>query len=138
MSGISPNIPPFVLLFDGVCNLCNTGVGFVLDHEQSPLLRFASMQSNFGKSALTSHRFPECPSSIVLIESERVYTQSTAICRLMRYLRAPWHLLAFAIVIPAPIRDLIYDWIARNRYQWFGKLESCRVATSALANRFLD
>ena len=74
---------------------------------------------------------------MVLWEGGRFFTNSTAVCRVMRYLRRPWRWLGMAMVIPAPIRDFVYLWIADRRYQWFGKLESCRVATGELAGRFL-
>jgi predicted DCC family thiol-disulfide oxidoreductase YuxK len=74
---------------------------------------------------------------MVLIEDGKCFTSSTALCRVTRYLRRPWRWLRIAIVIPAPLRDVIYQWIADHRYKWFGRLDRCRVATAELAGRFL-
>lgn len=142
--------PGPVVLFDGVCNLCDRTIQFIVDHERSASLRFASLQSDaahdliekaFGsdeaKHLLGEIRGERGPDSVVLVDGERGYTHSTAALRIARHLRAPYRwLFAFAIV-PRPIRDLVYRWIARNRYRWFGKSETCRVPTPELRARFL-
>ncbi len=139
-----------VVLFDGVCNLCDRTIQFIVDHERSASLRFASLQSDvahdliekaFGSDeaerllgGMGEGRGPE---SVVLVDGERGYTHSTAALRIAGHLRAPYRwLVAFAIV-PRPIRDVVYRWIARNRYRWFGKSETCRVPTPELRARFL-
>jgi predicted DCC family thiol-disulfide oxidoreductase YuxK len=128
---------PPILLFDGVCNLCNAGVQFILKHESAPILRFAAMQSNSGRKILESNGIGQFPSSMILLENNQIYVRSTAVCLLMRYLRPPWRCLAWAILIPAPIRDWIYDWIATHRYGWFGKTEECQLPTEADRSRFI-
>jgi predicted DCC family thiol-disulfide oxidoreductase YuxK len=139
-----------VVLFDGLCNLCNGSIQFVVDHERAPSLRFAPLQSDLAKELLES-AFGEAearrliggatgegdPDSIVLVDGARGWTHSTAALHIARHLRAPWRWLAALILVPRPLRDLVYWWIGRNRYRWFGKSETCRVPTPELRARFL-
>lgn len=130
-----------VVLFDGVCNLCNAWVNFVLDRERGGELRFASLQSPAARALLAEHgrAVPEGdPESIVVVEDGRVYERSTAALRVFRRLRWPWRALAAFVVVPRPLRDVIYRWIARNRYRWFGKSDVCRVPTPELRARFME
>ena len=140
-----------VVLFDGVCNLCNASVGFVLDHERAPELRFAPLQSDAARrlleQAVGSERARElqagtggddAPGSVVLVEDARAWTGSTAALRIARRLRAPWRWLFAFVVVPRPIRDLVYALVAKNRYRWFGKTAACRVPTPELRARFLE
>ncbi len=139
-----------VVLFDGVCNLCNGSVQFVIDHERAPELRFAAIQSELAKKLLASAFGAEeaerlrkgadgkgDPDSIVMVEAGRGFTHSTAALRIARHLRAPWRWLAVFAVVPRPIRDFVYRWIAKNRYRWFGSTETCRIPTPELRARFL-
>jgi predicted DCC family thiol-disulfide oxidoreductase YuxK len=139
-----------VVLFDGVCNLCNGVVQFIIDHERTPKVRFAALQSEHAAQLLTDvfgdERANELrrgaanegdPDSIVLVESGRGYSHSTAALRIARYLRAPYRWLFWLVVFPRPLRDVVYRFIARNRYRWFGKSETCRVPTPELRARFL-
>jgi predicted DCC family thiol-disulfide oxidoreductase YuxK len=130
-----------VVLFDGVCNLCNSSVNFVIDHERDRDVRFASLQSEAGSELLerVGRKLPEGdPESIVVVEGGRVFERSAAILRIARHLRWPWRVLAaMAVVVPRPLRDVVYRWIARNRYRWFGKSDVCRVPTPELRERFL-
>lgn len=139
-----------VVLFDGVCNLCNGAVQFVIDHERAPSLRFAPLQSDLAKDLLVEAFGAEeadrlrkgstgegSPDSIVVIEASRGWTHSTAALRIARHLRAPYRWVAAFIIVPRPVRDLVYRWIARNRYRWFGQSETCRIPTPELKARFL-
>ncbi|AKU98967.1 hypothetical protein AKJ09_05631 [Labilithrix luteola] len=136
-----------VLLFDGTCNLCNGSVQFILDHERGPELRFAPLQSDVARSllrdAVGEARTRELaapdrdPGSMILLERGHAYLQSTGALRTARYLRAPWRFGTLMLLVPRPLRDLVYRWIAKNRYRWFGKSESCRVPTPELRARFL-
>lgn len=139
-----------VVLFDGVCNLCDRTIQFIVDHERSASLRFASLQSDiahdliekaFGsdeaKRLLGGIREGRGPDSVVLVDGDRGYTHSTAALRIARHLRAPYRWLGAFAIVPRPIRDVVYRWIARNRYRWFGKSETCRVPTPELRARFL-
>lgn len=129
-----------VVLFDGVCNLCNATVNFIIDRDPAAELRFASLQSPEGRKLLAAvgHRVPEGdPESILFVDRGRVYERSGAALRIARRLSGAWSLLAVLLVIPAPLRDLVYRWIAANRYRWFGKSDVCRVPTPELRDRFL-
>ena len=125
-----------VVLFDGVCNLCNGSVVFIIQRDRRGVFRFAALQSPAAASLL-GERARTLPDSLVLIENGRVYTQSTAVLRVARRLRQPWPLVSALIVLPAPLRDWLYAWIARNRYRWFGRREVCMVPTPELQARFL-
>ncbi len=136
-----------VLVFDGVCNLCNWGVGFILRHERPALseaqrLRFAPLQSAAASRTLASAGVSD-PASlgetmIIIDDDGRVLTRSDAAVRIARTLRAPWRWAAIAGVVPRFLRDPLYGFIARNRYRWFGKRDRCMVPTEAVRGRFLD
>ena len=127
------------MLFDGDCNLCNGAVQFVLRRDPRAVFHFASLQSAVGRQLLASvGAKATLPDSIVLVANGCVTWKSTAALRIARRLRWPWPLLAVAFVVPRPLRDLVYDWIARHRYRWFGKRAQCLVPTPALRARFLD
>ncbi|OAS13381.1 thiol-disulfide oxidoreductase DCC family protein [Paenibacillus oryzisoli] len=128
-----------VILFDGVCLLCNSAVQFILRNDPNGVFRFASLQSETGQRLLAEHKLPlDQLSTIVLIEDGRSYTRSSAALRISRRLRGAWPLAYAAIVIPAPIRNLGYSFIARNRYRWFGKTEHCMLPKPEHKGRFLD
>jgi predicted DCC family thiol-disulfide oxidoreductase YuxK len=149
--------PSAIVLFDGVCNLCNGAVQFVLDHERtcSPgsadqPLRFAALQSEAARKVLESAVSADEaarlrtgnvdggePPSIVLVEGGRAYVRSTAALRIARYLRAPWRWVSVLLVVPRTLRDPVYRVIARYRYRWFGRSETCRVPEPELRERFL-
>jgi predicted DCC family thiol-disulfide oxidoreductase YuxK len=139
-----------VILFDGTCNFCDGAVHFVVDHERGSTLRFAALQSEAGTALLDRSTTPEHakelrrgatgdgdPDSVALVENGVLYTHSTAALRITRYLRWPYRWLALFRIVPRPIRDAVYRWFARHRYQWFGKTASCRVPTPELRARFL-
>jgi predicted DCC family thiol-disulfide oxidoreductase YuxK len=130
-----------VVLFDGVCNLCNFAVQFILDRDPFATFRFASLQSAAAAGLLGAFGIPAPvgdPESLVLIDDGKVYQSSTAALRIARRLRGIWKLAYALIVIPPFARDAIYRWIARNRYRWFGKADQCRVPTPELRARFLS
>ena len=130
---------PLLVLFDGVCNFCNASVNFIIEHDPAERFRFAPLQSALGQQQLA--RFDLLRhniDSVVLVEGDRCYIKSTAALRVARWLTMPWPLLSLLIVLPAGLRDLAYDWLARNRYRWFGRSESCRMPTPELRRRFLD
>ena len=128
---------PAIVLFDGVCNLCNASVNFILDRDKQGVFRFAALQSDVGKKLIASCTDDSFPDSVVLFENHQIYTESTAILRICRRLGFPWQLLYFLIFIPAFLRDPVYRWIARHRYRWFGKRDVCLVPTPELHDRFL-
>ena len=127
-----------VLLFDGVCNLCNASVNFVIDRDPHAVFRFAALQSDEAKPLLRQVGLDEDHlESLVLIEDGKAYTSSTAALRVAGRLPGLWPLLHVLLLVPKPVRDLVYDWVARHRYRWFGQRESCRMPTPDLQARFL-
>src|SRR6476620_9106632 len=115
-----------VIIFDGVCNLCNSSVAFIIKHDPNAVFRFIPSQAGSVASVLTEKNDP-APDSIILLENNRTYTRSTAALRIARRLSGPVKLLYGFIIVPAFIRNAVYDLIARNRYKWFGKKEQCMV-----------
>jgi predicted DCC family thiol-disulfide oxidoreductase YuxK len=127
-----------IVLFDGVCNLCNGSVQFILRHDPAARFRFASLQSPVGQELLTRFGMdPKLLDSVVLVEGDRWFKESDAALRIARGMSGGWKALAVLGVIPRPIRDAAYRLIARNRYRWFGKQETCWLPTPELRGRFL-
>ena len=127
------------VLFDGVCNLCNASVNFIIDHDPGEYFQFASLQSEEAEELLAMcSDGPVTLETIVLIENGTCYDRSTAVLRIARRLSGVWSLAYAFMLIPRPLRDAVYDRIARSRYDWFGKRESCRVPTPDLEDRFLE
>lgn len=130
---------PPVVLFDGVCNLCNHSVQFIIARDPSARFRFATLDSAVARSLLDQLGGRETlPDSIVLMDGGQLYTRSSAALRIARGLRFPWPLLYGLMVVPRPLRDMLYDLVARNRYRWFGKRDACMMPTPELKARFLD
>ena len=128
-----------VILFDGVCNLCNGAVQFVIKHDANKQFRFASLQSEFGQKILLKNGFDtESLKSFILIENNKIYTKSTAALRVAKKLNAGWPLLYGFIIIPSFIRNGVYNFIAKNRYKWFGKQDACWMPTPDLKSRFIN
>lgn len=128
-----------IILFDGVCNLCNHAVIFVIDRDAKKRFRFASLQSSVGQDLLKRFQLPfHAMNSLVLIRNDKAYLKSTGALEIARKLQGLWSLAYFFIIIPSPIRDFIYDIIAKYRYKMFGKSESCRYPSEELKLRFID
>ena len=127
-----------VVFFDGVCNLCNGAVDFIIERDSEGGFRFSSLQSEYAQRTLPASDVVGEPSSIVLSENGKLYRRSTAALRIARKLGGLWPLMYVFIVVPPPIRDLVYRLIATYRYSWFGRSESCRVPTPELQARFID
>jgi predicted DCC family thiol-disulfide oxidoreductase YuxK len=128
-----------LILFDGVCNLCNGAVRFVIARDPSARFHFGALQSDAARRMLRErYTLPTVPDSIVLLDESGVFTRSDAALRVARELRFPWPLAYGLIVVPRPLRDWVYDIVARNRYAWFGKRDVCMVPTPELRARFLD
>lgn len=127
-----------VILFDGVCSLCNASIDFVLKRDNKDLFRVGALQQGEGKKLLSRFEAPpEYLDSLVLIEGDRIYFRSTAALRIAKKLPGLWPLLYGLIVLPRPIRDGVYDWIGRNRYRWFGRKNTCRLPTPGEKAKFL-
>jgi predicted DCC family thiol-disulfide oxidoreductase YuxK len=127
-----------VLFFDGVCNLCNASVQRVIKADPQAIFRFAALQSDTAKVLLADTPLRAADlKSVILWHRGKYYTQSDAILETARLLGGAWQLLYLFKVVPQWIRNPIYDWIARNRYRWFGQQATCMVPSSDLKNRFL-
>ncbi|WPP51147.1 thiol-disulfide oxidoreductase DCC family protein [Catalinimonas niigatensis] len=128
-----------IILFDGVCNLCNHAVIFIIDRDQKKKYRFASLQSSVGQLLLTQYQIPTYSiDSVILISNGKAYKKSTAALKIARQLDRLWPLTYMLIIIPTFIRDIFYNIIAKYRYKIFGKTESCRYPSEHLKFRFLD
>ena len=127
-----------ILLFDGHCNLCNAWVKFIVKRNTAKTIRFASLQSGAGMRLLEEHKIDaNYIDSLVLFEEERFSVSSNAALRTLSYLDGWQKHLIFLAVVPRPLRDLVYRFIARNRYKWFGRREQCMIPTAELVQRFL-
>lgn len=133
------NVSHPVVLFDGVCNLCNRSVQFIIRRDKKDLFRFAALQGKTGQEILSRHGLPaDAFNSFILVDGDKIYTHSTGALRMLKILGLPWSVLYVYIIVPRFFRDGVYNWIARNRYRWFGRKESCMIPTPALKNKFLD
>jgi len=127
-----------ILLFDGHCNLCNAWVNFIVKRDSSSTIRFASLQSLAGKRLLEEHKISSnYIDSLVFFEEDKVSVSSTAALRILSYLDGWERHLIYLTFLPRPLRDLVYRFIAKNRYRWFGRREQCMVPTVELNKRFL-
>lgn len=128
-----------IILFDGVCNLCNNSVQFIIKRDKKKRHLFTSLQSDAARDILLQFQLKNSEmNSIILIENGKVYQKSDSILKIIRHLPYPWKLSYGLIVIPRFIRDFMYRIIAQNRYKWFGKRDTCMAPTKELKNRFLD
>ncbi|MEM9984506.1 MAG: thiol-disulfide oxidoreductase DCC family protein [Bacteroidota bacterium] len=120
-----------VVIFDGVCNLCNASVDFIIRQDKKGKIKVTANQHDAGQQILLENGLrPEQVETLYLLENGKLYDRSTAALGIARQLGFPWSLAYVFIVIPKPIRDGVYRWIARNRYRWFGKKDSCRLPTA--------
>ena len=127
-----------VIVFDGVCNFCNAFVNFVLDRDSKHLFKFGTLQSQPAQEILRHFQLPiEEYETFLLIDQGKLFTKSTAAIKILRHLGIPRSLFRIFMMIPRQIRDPFYDFVARHRYQWMGKSDSCRVPTQQELNRFV-
>ena len=127
------------MLFDGVCNLCNGAVNFIIDHDPKSKFKFAALQSDFGQEQLQLLGFDQKEfDSLVLLSKGKVYKKSSAALRIAKKLSGLYPLLYGFIILPSFIRDGVYNIIAKNRYKWFGKQDACRIPTPDLKARFVE
>lgn len=128
-----------IIFFDGVCNFCNYWANFALKHNKKQNLYFAPLQSEFAIKILKEYGYQTTAlTSVVFLTNNKLYTQSSATFRIAKELSYPWKLGYAFYFIPKPIRDFLYNWIAKNRYRWFGKSENCRIPTESEKGRFLS
>lgn len=127
-----------LVLFDGVCHLCDGAVQFIIRRDPRRRFRYASLQSDVGREILEKHQVPASLDTMVLIEGGRAYVRSDAALRIARGLRFPWPVVGLFVLIPRFLRDGVYDWVARHRYRWFGKSEQCRLPQPGERELFLE
>lgn len=129
---------PRIVVFDGICNLCNGAVNFIIARDTQCRFLFASRQGDIGRKILTDLGIDaDDPETFVLVKQGRHFVKSDAALEIARDLNGAWRALRILAVIPRPLRDSFYDWLARNRYRLFGRRESCLLPTAELRNRFL-
>ena len=127
-----------IILFDGVCNFCNGAVNFTIKRDKQKQIRFAALQSEAGRQLVRQYGLPaDDMRSFLFIENSKVYNRSTAALKVCMYLKGLWPLCYGLIVIPAFIRNGIYDWIAKNRYKWFGEKQECMIPSPEVRAKFL-
>jgi predicted DCC family thiol-disulfide oxidoreductase YuxK len=130
---------PPVVLFDGVCKFCNGSVNFILRRDRRGQLKFASLQSDYGRTVLNKHgKYSDAMDSMMLVEGDRLTVKSTAVIRISKYLGGAWPLCMITLVVPRFVRDFLYDIIAKNRYRWFGKYDTCRLPDPEFEDRFYE
>lgn len=145
-----------IILFDGVCNLCNSSINWIIDKDTEKIFSFASLQSKFAKNIVNEKKYSlyenhnwvllneehkkifEELYSVILIEDEKIYLRSEAILRIANHLKGFSTLTKVGSAIPNSISDYLYSFIAKNRYNWFGKMEVCRIPNVELQNRFIE
>ena len=126
-----------IILFDGVCNLCDQSVQFIMKRDPKGYFKFASLQNDSGKELLKKYHVSAEVDSMVLVDSNHCYIKSTAALMICKNLKGVWKFLYFLIVIPRPVRDLLYGITAKNRYRWFGTKVSCMLPSEEDRKRLL-
>lgn len=127
-----------LILFDGVCNWCNAWVNFAIAHDPAGRLKFGTLQSEPAQRILHDLHMPTTDyQTVLLLEGCRVYAKSTAALRVIRQFSRWWPLYYVGVLVPAPLRDVVYDFVARHRYQWMGRTATCRIPTQEERGRFV-
>jgi len=127
-----------IILFDGVCNLCNSSIDFIFKRDKKDQFLVGALQEDPGEFILKKfHAKPDYLDSLVLVENGKIYFRSTAALKIARNLSGLWPIFYVFIILPAFLRDPIYDWIGKNRYRWFGKKNTCRIPTPEEKSKFL-
>ncbi len=130
-----------IILFDGVCNLCNSSVLYIIKRDKKDVFRYAALQSEIGQKFIKERKINISKiDSIILIDPNvAYYTKSTAAIKIMNEFGGLWQIMnIFNYILPTPLRNIIYDFIAKNRYKWFGKQDHCMVSTPTLQAKFID
>jgi predicted DCC family thiol-disulfide oxidoreductase YuxK len=125
-----------VVLFDGVCNFCDSSVQFIMKHDYKQKFQFASIQSETGAKLVEQYGLQGMDSVFVIANGE-AYVKADAPLYIVRHFKMPWKLFVGFKLVPRRMRNVVYDYIAKNRYKWFGKKEACRIPTQEERERFL-
>lgn len=128
---------PAIVLFDGECNFCDASVQFIIKRDPKGYFQFAAQQSDIGATFKREYAVPDTLDSILVIDQHKVYNSSDAALQISKHLNGLWSYLYVLKVIPKPIRNVVYKFIAKNRYAWFGKKDSCMIPPPEIRNRFL-
>ncbi len=127
-----------VVVFDGVCNLCNSTVNWIIDHDKKSVFQFASLQSPYGQAVVQKFNVTGAyMDTAILVEDEVAYYRSEAVLRILKHIGGIYGLVYVFILVPRFIRDGVYNFVSHNRYRWFGKQDSCRIPTPELKAKFL-
>lgn len=126
------------MLFDGVCNFCQSSVQFIIKNDNSKSIKFASLQSEFGQKIIAQYQISSQIDSIIFIQNQKAYIKSDAALEIASYFKFPYNYLKFLKIFPLSIRNYVYDIIAKNRYKWFGKKDNCMIPSPEIRARFLD
>ncbi|WP_410005240.1 thiol-disulfide oxidoreductase DCC family protein [Aequorivita nionensis] len=127
-----------IILFDGVCNLCNGAVTYIIKRDKNNVFKFAALQSEIGQQLISKFNIDTSKvDSIIFIDGEKHYTKSSAALHIAKQLSGAYPLLFGFMIVPKFLRNSVYDYIAKNRYKWFGKKESCMIPTAELKSKFL-
>lgn len=127
-----------IILFDSECNFCDRSVQFIIKRDPEGYYKFASLQSDTGQKILKEYSVPDNIDSFILIDNNRYYSKSSAALRVCKNLKGLWKLFYSLLIVPRPIRDFFYEIIAKNRYKWFGKKDSCMLPSPDIRKRFLE
>jgi len=127
-----------IVLFDGVCNFCNSSVNFIIDHDKNNRFKFAALQTEAGQELLKKFDLPTKNfDSFILVDGDKYYEKSSAALRVVKEFPGLWKMLYAFIIIPPFVRNIFYNIISKNRYKWFGKRDECRMPTPELREKFL-
>ena len=128
-----------VILFDGVCNFCNSTINWIVAQDKRNQFRFATLQSTYGKQIIERYNLHNSYlDTVVLVETEKVYLRSRAILRILNQLGGIYRVAYIFMLIPSPILDFFYNIVAKYRYRWFGKRDTCRVPDASLIEKFIE
>jgi predicted DCC family thiol-disulfide oxidoreductase YuxK len=135
---INTETQPYIVLFDGQCNLCNGAVQFIIRHDKKNRFVFASLQSEVAKKLLNEIQAPSSLDTIVLIKGNKHFKKSDAVLEIAKNLSGLWPMVHGVKIIPRFLRDVLYNWVAKNRYTWFGKRNSCLSPSPEFIDKFLE
>ena len=129
-----------LILFDGVCNLCNNTVQYVIKHDEKDVFRFTTLQSEIGQTIIKKYNIDVSKTDSILLftNEDGIKVKSTAALHIAKHLGFPNNIMSVFLIIPAFIRNYVYDYTAKNRYKWYGKREECMIPTPELRAKFLD
>jgi len=128
-----------IIIFDGVCNLCNGAIQFILKKDKDRQFHFAWLQSDFGKQQLSEQGLnSEFPETLILLRDQKVFQRSDAILEILRILPGIWRYIVIIRIFPKSVRDRLYNLVAKNRYRWFGRQQSCLMPTDDIRERFIS